>query len=574
MKNPFRHNSVPSGGPLGPDGVEVHPRCLRIGDTFATTLAVTGYPRQVRPGWLEPLLGYVGAVDVSLFIEPMQAAVATDRLRRQLARLESSRRSDADHGRLADPSIEVAAFDAQSLASRLARGEAKLFRTGIVICVRAESEVQLAHETKALQALLGSLLVDAKPTTFRMLAGWKATLPFGIDTIGSTRTFDTNALAVTFPFASSQPPANNGMLYGTAAQGPGLVTWDRFAQRNFNSVILAQSGAGKSYFAKLEILRSLYRGVDVLIVDPEDEYRKLSDAVGGTYLHLGEAGVRINPFDLGVEADALTRRCLFLHTFLGVLLNNDIDDEAKAALDGAIIATYARVGITSDPRTHGRRAPVLADLVAVLDADENAVARSLGSRLRPFSSGSFRGLFNGVTTTQPVGHLVVFSLRDLPDELKPAASVIVLDHIWRTVSDPTIPKRRFVAVDEAWMLMRDPVGAKFLFRLAKSARKYHCGLTVITQDAADLLSDELGQAVVANSATQILLGQAPQAIDALASAFRLTEGERTFLLSADRGEGILIGGKTNRIAFKATASATEHDIAVSLEEVGASGDRL
>lgn len=274
-------------------------------------------------------------------------------------------------------------------------------------------------------------------------------------------------------------------------------------------------------------------------------------------MHLGASGVRLNPFDLDDQPDALTRRALFIHTLVPLLLGQPLDPETRAALDAAIVGAYAANGITADPRTHRRPPPTLVDLAAVLADSGDASAATLAARLAPFTTGTHRGLFDGETTTPPEGHLVVFSLRDLPDELKAAGTLLVLDNVWRRVADPARRRRRLVVVDEAWLLMRDPAGAKFLYRLAKSARKHWCGLTVVTQDAADLLATDLGQAVVANAATQVLLRQAPQAMDALAGAFRLTDGEQAFLLAADRGEGILLGGN-ERVAFRAEASPAEH----------------
>lgn len=341
------------------------------------------------------------------------------------------------------------------------------------------------------------------------------------------------------------------------------MTWDRWALDNHNAVIIARSGAGKSYFTKLEALRSMYAGVEIAVIDPEGEYTRLADAVGGACIALGAPGVRLNPFDLpsGSEKtmDALTRRALFLHTLTAVLLGDSLDPASRAALDRAVFATYNAVGITEDPRTWGRPAPLLRDLAATLEASEDPKAREVAARLAPYVAGSFRDLFDGPTTTRPDGHLVVFSLRDVPEELKTVATLLTLDAIWRTVSDPRDRKRRFVIVDEAWLLLRDGEGAKFLYRLAKSARKHWAGLTVVTQDAADVLASDLGRAVVSNSATQILLRQAPQAIDQVCEAFRLSEGERAFLLAADRGEALLSCG-SQRVALRTLASPVEHTI--------------
>jgi len=579
--------TVKPATPFGPDSVEVHPRALRVGEGWCRSFAVTGYPREVGRGWLEPLCAHPGRLDVALHIAPVPAALAAERLRRQLARLESGRRADAAKGRLADPDVEVAAEDARELAAGLARGEQKLFRVALVLTVHAGDEKLLDAECARVRALCASMLLDARPATWRSLQGWASSLPLGVDALGQRRAFDTDALAASFPFASAELSATNGVLYGTTASGTGLVSWDRFAQDNHNSVILARSGAGKSYLAKLEALRSLYQGIEIAVVDPEDEYRRLAETVGGAYVHLGAPGVRVNPFDLDTSpgtgaggggrgddplgddpgdepGDALAsgpvvRRALFVHTLVAVLLGEKPDPATAAALDRGLVSAYESAGITADPRSHARPAPLLADLAAALDADGDPAARALAARLAPYVSGTHRGLFDGPTTTRPDGHLVVFSLRDLPDELKAAGTLLTLDAIWRRVSDPARRKRRLVIVDEAWLLMAERSGAEFLFRMAKSARKHWAGLTVVTQDAADLLGSPLGQAVVANAATQILLRQAPQTIDTLAESFGLSAGERAYLLGAARGQGLLAAGQ-DRVAFSALASPAEDAI--------------
>ncbi|SCL20493.1 AAA-like domain-containing protein [Micromonospora pallida] len=575
------NGTAPSGGAaaglasaVAPASVEVTPRWLRVGDGYTATLVVTGYPAEVGPAWLEPLLSYPGRVDVTLHIEPLPAPVAAARLRRQRARLESSRRADAERGKLVDPYTEAAAQDATDLADRLARGAAKLFRVGLYVTVHARSEEELLQACARVKAAAASTLLEVQPATWRQLAGWTTTLPLASDGLRMPRTMDTAALAAAFPLASpdlpaplpGEPAATGGVLYGTNPAGNGVVWWDRFAQDNYNSVVLARSGAGKSYFVKLETLRHLYTGVEVSIIDPEDEYLRLADAVGGTVVRLGAAGVRVNPLELpagDTRPDVLTRRGLFLHTLISVLVGHLPPPAERAALDRAILAVYRQAGITADPRTRRRPAPLLRDLAATLAADTDPAAAQLAARLSPWVDGSFKDLFDGPTTTRPDGHLVVWSLRQLPDELRTVGTLLALDSIWRQVDAPPAggpPPRRIVVVDEAWLLMRDGEGAKFLFRLSKAGRKRHTGLTVVTQDAADLLGTDLGQAAVANAATQILLRQAPQAINAVGDAFNLTAGERRLLLAAPRGHGLLVSG-TNRTAFQAISSTAEHPLA-------------
>ncbi|TQM05992.1 VirB4 family type IV secretion system protein [Pseudonocardia kunmingensis] len=576
-----RQTDVVAG--FAPHAVTVGSRHLEVDGDWVATFAVVGFPREVYPGWLAPLLTYPGRLDVATHVEPIDPATAASRLKAQLARLESGRRHTAEHGRLIDPHVEAATEDAYDLSSRVARGEGKLFRVGIYLTVHAPTEQALADEVAAVRALTSSLLLDAKPTTYRSLQGWVTTLPMGLDLIGMRRTFDTAALSAAFPFTTPDLPAPDptsiaapeGVLYGYNLGSQGLVHWDRFglALHNHNSVILGRSGSGKSYLVKLEALRSLHRGVEIIVIDPEDEYARLAAAVGGSYVHLGGDGVRLNPFDLPIHTapdgrrsappDALTRRCLFLHTALSVLLGDVLTATERAILDRALLTTYQHAGITADPRTWLRPAPTLRTLRDVLtttatgEATSKTISADLAARLHPHVDGVFNQLFDGPTTTAPDGHLVVFSLRDLPDELKAIGTLLTLDAVWRRVSNPTARRPRLVVVDEAWLLMRETAGAEFLFRMAKASRKHWAGLTVATQDTADVLGSDLGKAVIANAATQILLRQATQAIDEVTRVFDLSAGERQFLLSADRGQGLLTAG-TQRVAFQVIASPNEN----------------
>ncbi|GAA0477494.1 hypothetical protein Aca07nite_72260 [Actinoplanes capillaceus] len=559
-----------------PAAVSVTPSHVKVGDGYAATFAVCGYPSQVGPAWLDPLLSYPGRVDVAVHITPVAAQLAAPMLKRQRARLESSRRLDADQGRLGDPMVEAAAADAADLADRVARGAAKLFDTGIYVTVHARDLDELATVVAGVKAAAASVLLDLQPATFRHHLGWIATLPVGVDPLRVRRILDTTALAAAFPLASADlaapapgtaaPP--QGVLYGLNTTSAGVLVWNRWAQDNHNSVVLARSGAGKSYFVKLELLRELYQGTTVQVIDPEDEYTPLAEHVGGTIVQLGQAGVRVNPLDLPADdrPDTLTRRGLFLHTLVSVLLGVVPPPAERAALDRAIIATYNAAGINHDPATWGRPAPLLGDLTAVLGADTDPASRQLAARLEPWVSGNFAGLFDGPSTTAPGGHLTVWSLRHLPDELRTVGTLLALDAIWSSIDTPAgdlaCRRRKLVVVDEAWLLMRDGEGARFLFRMSKAARKRLAGLCVITQDAADVLGTDLGLAVVSNAATQVLMRQSTQSIDAVAEAFNLTGGEARLLLSAPRGEGLLVAGR-NRIPFRSVGSTAEHRIAVT-----------
>ena len=568
---------------VGPAAVHATPAHVRTGDGYAATLIITGYPPEVGLAWLDTVLAWPGRVDVVEHIEPVPAVTAAARLRTQRARLESNRRLDADKGRLGDPVTDAAAEDAADLADRVARGAARLFRVGHYLCVHAPTEAELVEAVAEVRAAAASMLLDTQPATWRQLQGWLSTLPLGHDALRMRRVFDTDALAAAFPLASADLPAPlpgdgvpaGGVLYGLNTASNGVVWWDRWSCDNHNSVVLARSGAGKSYLVKLEILRSLYEAVQVSVIDPEDEYLRLCDAVGGTAIQLGAPGIRINPLDIPAgdrRPDALTRRALFLHTLTAVLLGQQPPPAERAALDKAITAVYATAGISNDPATWTRPAPLLRDLAATLTNEENPAALNLAARLSPWAEGSFRSLFDGPTTFHPRGHLVVWSTRQLADELRAPGMLLALDAIWRDVDVPTTTRggglgaRRLVVVDEAWTLLRDGEGAKFLYRLAKAARKRRAGVAVVTQDAADLLSSDLGQAVVANSATQILMRQAPQAIDLVAETFGLTAGEARLLLAAGRGEALLLAG-SHRVALQTVGSQREHELAAGLADL-------
>jgi len=554
-----------SGSLLGPPALALGHDRVRIGERWRASFAVTGYPREVSRGWLAPLLHAARDADVALHIEAVPPPLAADRLRRQRARLESTRRLEAERGRLSDPTVAAAAEDAEDLAARLARGESKLFRSGLYLSVSAGSRDELEERTERLRSICASLLLHIVPASFRPVEGWLSTLPLGLDRLRLRRAFDTEALAASFPFAAADPPADaDGILYGLAGSGAPLLL-DRFARENYNSVLLARSGAGKSYLAKLEALRLLFGGAQVFVIDPEDEYRRLCNAVGGVYLPLaGEQAVTLNPLDLpaGAGRHALGERTLFLAELIEVLLGG-LASEELPALERAVRASYAGAGVSDDPATHARPAPLLTDLARHLAVD-GQVGASLAARLEPYATGSHSSLFARPSSAQPDGQLVCFSLRGLPERLKAPALLLCLDAIWRSLEGPL--RKRCVLVDEAWLLMREPAGARFLYRLAKSARKRWCGLTTVTQDAGDLLSSELGQSVIANAATQVLLRQAPQAIERIGEAFNLSAGERRYLLSCPTGSGLLVLANERgeeRVPLKVVASAAEHQLVTS-----------
>ncbi|MCY9785187.1 ATP-binding protein [Nocardiopsis sp. EMB25] len=568
-----------SGSPaLGGPAVHVGARHLQVEGGVCQTLAVVGFPRQVSVGWAEPLLTYPGQLDIAFHLVPVPASTAATRLRKRRARLESAHRTSASQGRVEDPRQVAAAMDAAEIADRIATGQGRLFQVAVYVTVHAPTLEALEAELGQVHALCASLLVDAVPATFRSLQGWISTLPLGTDALGMGRSMDTDAVATLLPFTSPELVADLGettVVYGTNTHSSGVVAWDRFSGGldNHNSVILARSGAGKSYLAKLEVLRSLLVGVQVAVIDPEGEYCRLAEAVGGTTLRLGVEEDRLNPFALPpVEADAqgFTNRALFLHTLITAMVG-ELSPVEKAVLDRAIITAYAEAGITRDTTTWTRPAPVLADLSAALEevatapgaADElGQAAGQVADRLDPFVHGSHAALFNGPSTGQVDGHLTVVSLKELPDEVRAVGVLLALDAIWRHVTTSTRTGPRMVVVDEAWLLLQDPAAARYLARLAKAGRKHWAGLTLVTQDVGDVLGTDLGRVVVANAATQILLKQAPQNLDQVSETFHLSAGESHLVATAARGSALLVAGH-QRVGFGPIASPAEHRLITS-----------
>ncbi|RKS04985.1 uncharacterized protein DUF87 [Nocardiopsis sp. Huas11] len=568
----------PGSPALGGPAMHVGARHLQVEGGVCQTLAVTGFPREVSAGWAEPLLTYPGQLDIAFHLVPVPAPTAATRLRKRRARLESAHRTSTAQGRVEDPHQVTAAADAAEIADRIATGQGRLFRVGVYITVHAPTLEALEAELQQLKALCASLLVDVAPATFRTLQGWISTLPLGTDVLGMGRSMDTDAASTLLPFTSPELVADlaeTTVVYGTNTHSNGVVAWDRFCGSldNHNSVILARSGAGKSYLAKLEVLRSLLVGVEVAVIDPEGEYLRLAEAVGGTTLRLGTPDGQLNPFTLPAEStdkQAFTNRALFLHTLIAAMVGELFSTE-KAVLDRAIITAYAEAGITRDPSTWGRPAPVLADLSAALEelatdpgvGDAHGLAAErLAGRLEPFVHGSHATLFDGASSAGVAGHLSVVSLKELPDQVRSVGVLLALDAIWRHVTAAPETRPRMVVVDEAWLLLQDPAAARYLARLAKAGRKHWAGLTLITQDVGDVLGTELGRVVIANAATQVLLKQAPQNLDQVAQTFHLSSGETHLVSTAPRGSALLVAGH-QRVGFHPVASQIEHRLITS-----------
>src|SRR3989344_1152820 len=546
---------------IAPESIDVDFSHLKIGNAYVRTLFVAGYPRFVSANWLAPLINFEHSLDVSMFIYPVEGREVLDELRRKIGEMEAEIETDIQRGHIASVETEIKLEDAKSLQQELAKGAERFFQFGLYITVSSPTLDELNSTTKKVQSLLGSLLIISKAAALQMEDGLKTTLPLGQDHLVITRNMDTTSLATTFPFTSSELTANEGIMYGINEHNDSLIIFDRFSLENANMVIFGKSGTGKSFFEKLEIMRSLMFGVEVIVIDPEEEYRRLCDALGGTYIDFGyNAPAKINPYDLSAiyeeGENELGLKILSLHGLLKVMLG-DVTPNEEAILDRALIGTYKARGITPDPATQRNEPPLMEDLYKTLIGMEEATAKGLSDRLEKYVKGSFRSFFDQQSNVDLKNYLTVFSLKELENETRPIIMYIILDYIWTKVKRDM--KKRLVVVDEAWYLMKNADSATFLYSIAKRARKYFLGLTTITQDVEDFLGSDYGHAIITNSSIQILFKQSSAAIERLAEAFYLSEGEKHLLLAADVGEGLFFAGQ-NHVAMRVVASSEEHHL--------------
>lgn len=559
-------HAYPADPSIWPEAITVGANTLTAGTTASTVLLVAGLPPDVVPGWLEAVTAIPEVTATSMHIAPVGAERAATSLRTKRTRLEASRRYAFGRGHLSDPEVEAAADDASDLANRLAAGETRLFTLAVYILVQTRTSAETTEAVAAVRAHAAAAGLTVRPASFRQLQGLTSILPIARDQIATTRTVDTDTIAAAYPFTTYNPPVNTGILLGSNTATGGPVFFDRFTQPNHNQVVVARSGAGKSFLTKTEIARWAIRGVGVTVIDPDGEYTALAEHLDGTVIHVGGDQMRINPLDIpaSTDKDAFARRVMFCHTIAATCLTRDLSGDEAAALDTALLAAYAEKGIGFAPDTWTRPAPTMRDVHTQLTRGDEQ-GRALAARLTPYVTGAFNSLFDGPTTDTPTGHLVVFNLAGLPDELTAIATVLMLDAAWRRA---TSPGRHLVFVDEAWRLLSTTTGAAFLSRLAKSARKHSAGLSVITQDAEDMLASELGRTVIANSATALLMSQAPAALRLVADAFALTGAEQTVLASARPGDALLLSGTTH-VSF----SSTPADLSVDLLTTGEGASR-
>jgi conjugal transfer ATP-binding protein TraC len=545
---------------IAPPAIEIDFNHMLIGGKYFRTYFSTGFPRWVGANWLSPLINFEKPLTMSTFYYPVDSSMIMQRLKRKIAEMQATLNLDIDAGKIPDPSVKVALRDAEELQDQIASGNEKFFHFALYITVRATTLKELETISRNVESTLSALGVIVKIASLQQEQGFLSTMPIGTDKIYLTRNMDTTSLATTFPFVSSELTMDSGIMYGINKHNKSLIIFDRYKTPNANMVVFATSGAGKSYFVKLEAMRSLMLGINIIIIDPEKEYDKLCKTIGGEYISFSQDGAqKLNPFELSgmfdADEDELRFKILSLHGLIKIMVGGDLTPVESAILDRALILTYKEKGISPDPATQRRDPPLLEDLYKILNAMAEDEAHMLAQKLEKFLKGSAAGIFDRKSTVQINNTFTVFSIRDLVDDLRPIAMYMMLDYIWTRIKKDRRP--RLLVIDEAWWMMQYPDAARFVHSIAKRARKYGLGLTTITQDVEDFLGSDYGRAVVTNSSIQILLKQSPAAIDRVKDVFYLTEGEKSYLLSAGIGEGLFFAG-FNHVAMQVVASENEH----------------
>ncbi len=547
---------------IAPAAFRVESSFVQIGEVFARTIYVITYPRYIGVGWFAPVINLSMTLDVAMFFYPVPSEIILKQLRNRTGIMESQLVSDAEKGAPRDPIAETALRDIESLRDSLSQGTEKFFQFALYVTIYAKTVDELDKTTADIEGMFGSKLIYTKKVLYQAEQGFNSTIPLGNDELMVTANMNSSPIAASFPFMSAELTSDNGILYGVNRHNNSLILFDRFSLQNANAVVFATSGAGKSYAVKLEILRSLMIGISVIVIDPEYEYKQLSDAVGGTFINISLASeAKLNPFDLPrpvgeqVSTEDIIRSAVITLKGLFRIMFGTISNEEDSVLDRALLETFAKKDITPDSDLATVEPPVMSDFESVLEGMTGA--ENMLVKVRKYTQGTFKGLLNNHTNVDMTNQLVTFSVRDLEDELRPVAIYTIVNYIWNVVRSSR--KRRILTIDEAWWLMQHEDSARFIFALVKRARKYFLGVTTITQDVNDFLGSPYGQAIVTNSSMQLLLKQSPAAIDHLVKTFMLTEGEKFLLLESAVGEGIFFAGNKHA-AIKIVASYNEDQI--------------
>ncbi len=556
---------------IAPSSVVIGPNNIKLGNRIGRSFFIFSYPRYLSTAWFSPIVNLDTPLDVGIHINPVETGTVLKQLRKKVTEVEAELAERDDKGLIRDPALETAHADLESLRDRLMTAQEKMFKLGIYLTVYADTEKELKEIEITLRSILESKLIYIKPTLYQQREGLNSSFPYGLDQIQTYTSLSTEALSSVFPFVSFDLSSNEGILYGINRHNSSLILFDRFSLENSNLVVFAKSGSGKSYMVKTEVLRQLMVGVNSIILDPENEYRQLAEAVDGSFFNISLASENhINPFDLPLPRedekpeDVLRTNVLNLVGLIRIMLGG-LTPEEDAIMDRALTETYAAKDITpqTDPLHWKDRTPLMQDLEAVLEGMEGA--ESLVRRIKKFTKGTFGQFFNQPSNISMEKPLVVFGIRDMEDELRPIAMFMIMRYIWNKVRSEM--KKRILVVDEAWWIMKTEDGASFLFGICKRARKYWLGVTTITQDVGDFMSSDYGRPIITNSSLQFLMKQSPATIDIVQKTFTLTDEEKYLLLEAEVGEGIFFAGQ-KRVLMKVTASYTEDQIiTTSPEEV-------
>jgi type IV secretory pathway VirB4 component len=549
---------------IAPAGLKINSNYLQIGGKYARTIFVFTYPQTLTTGWLSPIITLDQEMNIALFIHPTKTNRVLRNLTKKTAQIQSQMSLQAEKGKVRDPKLEAALQNVEELRDRLQQGAERLFKFGLYITFFADSVKQLDEIENEIRALLENQMIYAKPAVFQQEQGFVSTLPLETDKLLIHNGFNTGPLSSAFPFISSDLTDNKGVLYGINRHNNSLILFDRFSLENANMVVFAKSGSGKSYAIKLEVLRSLMQDTEVIIIDPEKEYKYLTETVGGTFINISISSPHhLNPFDLPMPgpdekpADVLRNNVINLVGLLRIMLSG-LTPEEDAIIDKALTETYAARDITPESDFSKVSPPLMQDLYTVLKGMTGA--EGLITRLEKYISGSYAQFFNQPTNVELNKKLVVFSIRDMETELRPLAMYIILRYIWNIIRSER--KKRILVVDEAWWMMQHEDAASFLFGIAKRCRKYYLGLTTITQDVADFMKSKYGKPIITNSSLQLLLKQSPATIEVVKETFNLTEQEKYMLLESAVGEGIFFAG-AKHVAIKVVASYTEDQIITS-----------
>ncbi len=562
----YRLGTVAIRDLIAPSAFRVESNYIQLGDIFLRTIFVITYPRYIAVGWSSPILNLNTTMDVSMFFYPVRSEVILKQLKNKVGALQAQLSADAEKGAPRDPLRETALRDIEQLRDDLTQGVEHFFQFAFYVTIYASSKEELDRTTEDIENIFGSKLIYSKHVLYQAEQGFTSTLPLAIDELQIAFNMNSSPIAASFPFMSSELTSDDGILYGINRHNNSLILFDRFSLQNANMVVFAMAGSGKSYAVKLEVLRSLMMGTDIIIIDPEMEYMHLCEAVGGTYVNISLASEsKINPFDLPrpvgeqVSAEDIIRSAIITIKGLVRIMFGSMTTEEDSMVDRALKETYAKKDITAgSDLSSGVEPPIMQDLQEILEGMEGA--EKLVLRLQKFTEGTFSGLFNSPTNVNMNNQLVVFSVRDLEDELRPMAIYNLINYVWNIVRSER--KKRLLIIDEAWWLMTHEDSAKFIYALVKRCRKYYLGVTTITQDVNDFLRSQYGQAIVNNSALQLLLKQSPAAIEVVQKTFMLTEGEKYLLLESAVGEGIFFAGMKHA-AIKVVASYTEDQLVTS-----------